>query len=234
MQDAVQKPPKHKVSMFKSNREAKDQLGEHTIFNRVNVYTLQPLPDHIDLAEVIDEIEESIPQIFFHDIDSIFIGHFKEFEERQVNAFYSDGALFITNNQSTDEDLLDDIVHETAHSVERQFPDFIYDVSMQNEFLSKRKVLFDRLRANGYNVSLDDFMDMGYSEYFDQLLYMEIGYPTLATITSDIFNSPYGATSIQEYWANGFEGFFVKGAGRIKAISPQVYKKITTLTNQYK
>jgi len=104
---------------LKSSKQAKKELGEYSLFGRVNVYTLQPLPEHIDLGYVIETVEEKVPPVFFHDIDSIFIGHFKEFDENDSNAFYSDGALFITNDQTTNEDLLDDIVHETAHAVER-------------------------------------------------------------------------------------------------------------------
>jgi hypothetical protein len=226
--------PKETMTKLKSSAEAKKMLGEHTLFGKVNVYTLQPLPDHIDLEYVLSTIEARLPSVFFHDIDSVFIGHFKEFEQRQVNAFYSDGALFITNDQSTDEDLLDDIVHETAHAVERMFPEYIYDHSLQVEFVGKRKRLWNRLKQHGWNVDLDDFVQLGYQQELDELFYMEIGYPELSSHTVDLFNSPYGATSIQEYWANGFEGFFLRSPQRIKDLSPQIYNKITTLTNKYK
>jgi len=223
-----------KMFNLKPSEQAKKELGEHSLFGRVNIYTLQPLPDHIDLEYVIETIRKRVPSVFFHDVDSIFIGRFKEFEEKDVNAFYSDGALFITNEQTTDEDLLDDIVHETAHAVERMFPEYIYDHDLESEFVGKRKRLFQRLKSDGWDVDLDDFVQVGYSKDFDELLYMEIGYPILSAHTVDLFNSPYGATSIQEYWANGFEGFFLKNPQRIKEISPQIYNKITTLINKYR
>jgi len=219
---------------LKSSEQVRKELGEHSLFGRVNIYTLQPLPDHIDLEYVIETIRKRVPSVFFHNIDSIFIGYFKEFEEKDINAFYSDGALFITNEQTTNEDLLDDIIHETAHAVERMFPEHIYDHNLESEFVGKRKRLFQRLKSDGWNVDLDDFVQVGYSNDFDDLLYMEIGYPILSAHTVDLFNSPYGATSIQEYWANGFEGFFLKNPQRIKEISPQIYNKITTLINKYR
>ena len=223
-----------KMFNLKSSKQAKKELGEHSLFGRVNVYTLQPLPEHIDLQHVIETVEERVPSVFFHDIDSIFIGHFKEFDENDSNAFYSDGALFITNKQSTDEDLLDDIVHETAHAVERMFPEYIYDSELEAEFVGKRKRLFQRLKSDGWDVDLDDFVQVGFSKEFDEFLYMGVGYPILSAHTTDLFNSPYGATSIQEYWANGFEGFFVRSPHRIKKISPQIHNKITTLINKYR
>ena len=208
--------PKNKMFNFKSSAQAKKELGEHTLFGRVNIYTLQTLPENIDLQYVIETIEERVPSVFFHDIDSIFIGYFKEFEERDINAFYSDGALFITNEQMNDEDLLDDIVHETAHAVERMFPEY------------------HRLKSEGWDIDLDDFVQVGYSTELDQFFYMEVGYPAMSSLTVDLFNSPYGATSIQEYWANGFEGFFLKNPQRIRKISPQIYNKMTTLINKYR
>jgi hypothetical protein len=100
--------------------------------------------------------------------------------------------------------------------------------------MGKRKRLFQRLVSDGWNLNLDNFVQVGYSKEFDELLYIEIGYPILSSHTVDLFNSPYGATSIQEYWANGFEAFFLKNPERIKKISPQIYNKITTLINKYR
>lgn len=219
---------------FKTSDQAREVLGEYLLFGKINVYTLRSLPDHIDLQAVLDAIEERIPQVFFHNIDSIYIGHFEEFEKNSVNAFYSHGALFITNEQSSQEDLLDDIVHESAHAVEKMFPEYIYDISLESEFLSKREQLFNRLKRENWNVEISQFLDIKYTKEFDELLYMEIGYPLLASLTYDLFNSPYGITSIQEYWANGFEAYFLGDAQKIKSLSPQIYKKIIAIIEKYK
>jgi len=219
---------------LKSSRAARKDLGEYTLFGKINVYTLAPVPEVVDVSYVLDVIEEKIPSVFFHDIDSIFIGEFKEFVERDVNAFYSDGAIFVTNWQDSNEDLLDDIVHEAAHAVWRMFPEYIYDDNLEQEFFGKRKRLFHRLRGEGWKISIGPFLKMEYSKEFDEFLYMEIGYPILTNLTFDLFNSPYGITSFQEYWANGFEGFFVDDPYRIKSISPEIYNKITTLINKYR
>ena len=218
---------------LKSSKTAQRNLGEYTLFGSTHVYTIEPLPEDFDLHFVLETIEEKIPKVFFHDIDSIFIGQFKEFLEREINAFYSDGAIFVTNHQSDEGDLLNDIVHEAAHSVERMFPEYIYDGNLEHEFLSKRKTLFQRLGAEGWSVDLNSFLDVKYSTEFDEFLYLEIGYPLLTSLTFDLFNSPYAITSLQEYWANGFEGFFTEDPFRIKSISPEIYKKITTLTDKH-
>ena len=52
----------------------------------------------------------------------------------------------------------------------------------------------------------------------------------LATLTTNIFYSPYAATSIKEYYANGFEAFLLKDdISRLKKISPQLYRKLVKL-----
>ena len=221
---------------FKSSNQAKDSLGEHTLHGTIQVYTLRSLPQNVSLSLCLKQIERRVPSVFFRNIDSIYIGHFREFEENNTNAFYSDGALFISNNQSDNEDLIDDILHETAHAVEREFEGFIYDTDLQKEFISKRKTLFRRLstiKDLDAVLKQEDFMRLEYDQDFDELLYQTIGYPQLHSITYDLFASTYGATSLQEYWANGFENYFVGNPIEIKKVSPVLYNKISTLSEEY-
>ena len=65
-----------------------------------------------------------------------------------------------------------------------------------------------------------------YNKKFDMYLYEEVGYPILNTLTVGLYCSPYGATSIREYFANGFEFFFLKDRELVKQVSPQLYKKL--------
>ena len=62
-----------------------------------------------------------------------------------------------------------------------------------------------------------------YNKKFDMYLYEEVGYPILNTLTVGLYCSPYGATSIREYFANGFEFFFLKDRELVKQVSPQLY-----------
>ena len=225
---------------FRSSREAQDTLGEHTLFGKIQVYTLEPLPDNVSLSTVLTAIEKKVPEVFFHNVDSIYIGHFKEFEENDTNAFYSDGGLFISNNQTDNADLIDDIIHETAHAVEEEYKGFIYDDQLEVEFVGKRKRLFDRLTSGRsgtyYKLDLDlkkeDFFRLEYDEDFDKLLYQDLGYSFLYNLTYDLFVSPYGATSLQEYWANGFENYFIGDPEDLRKISPVLYNKISTLATE--
>jgi Mlc titration factor MtfA (ptsG expression regulator) len=46
-----------------------------------------------------------------------------------------------------------------------------------------------------------------------------------------LFVSPYGATSIQEYFANGFEKYFLDSPQKVRDISPVLYSKIEEIVN---
>ncbi len=56
-----------------------------------------------------------------------------------------------------------------------------------------------------------------------------VGYPTLQTLAMVLFYSPYAITSINEYFANGFENYFVRDRLYLKDISPTLYKKINDI-----
>ena len=223
---------------FTPSSEAKNKLGEHTLFSRIIAYTIEPLPDNVSLSIVLEKVEELVPKVFFDNVDSIYIGHFREFEENGTNAFYSDGALFISNNQTDNDDLLDDILHETAHAVEREYEAFIYDTDLEKEFLTRRKVLYNRIKTLSDSKGLDldfnkqEFMSLEYSRDFDEFLYQTLGYAFLHNISYDLFVSPYGATSLQEYWANGFENYFADNPETVRKISPILYGKIQSIAEE--
>ena len=124
----------------------KTQKGqkELTVFGDVNVFIKDPLPEDIDVRNVLTKLETLIPKYFASGLDLIIIGQNGEFEERDINAMYQDGAIYVTNLQMTEEDLLDDIVHELAHAVEENNGEFLYsDELIFKEFMGKRKRLLE-------------------------------------------------------------------------------------------
>ena len=207
----------------------KTQKGqkELTVFGDVNVFIKDPLPEDIDVRNVLTKLETLIPKYFASGLDLIIIGQNGEFEERDINAMYQDGAIYVTNLQMTEEDLLDDIVHELAHAVEENNGEFLYsDELIFKEFMGKRKRLLDILTQEGYSVDDEKFSNAEYDREFDEFLYQEVGYPTLTALTMGLFASPYGATSLREYFANGFEEYFLGDRNYLKKISPFLYSKL--------
>ena len=76
------------------------------------------------------------------------------------------------------------------------------------------------------------FLDIEYSEEFDEMLYKEIGYPKLSKILMGVFISPYAATSLREYFATGFTEFYTQSEHNfLEKVSPQLYKKILSLND---
>ena len=212
-----------------SVERSKNQRREFTIFNRIPVHMLQPTI--ISFTEVVDKIEENIPQHMFDEIDEIFVGSFEENDSRALEAHYESGAIYVTNDMVTADDYVESIIHETAHSIEQARGFEIYgDQKVQEEFLGKRMTLKRTLDANGYDVEAD-FTDIEYSEDFDLYLYKEVGYDEIGNLTSGLFYSPYAATSVSEYFANGLENFFLGNREYLKRISPQVTKKIWEIIN---
>lgn len=212
-----------------SVERSKNQRREFTIFNRIPVHMLQSTI--ISFTEVVDKIEENIPQHMFDEIDEIFVGSFEENDSRALEAHYESGAIYITNDMVTVDDYVESIIHETAHSIEQARGFEIYgDQKVQEEFLGKRMTLKRTLDSNGYDVEAD-FTDIEYSEDFDLYLYKEVGYDEIGNLTSGLFYSPYAATSVNEYFANGLENFFLGSREYLKRVSPQLTKKIWEIVN---
>jgi len=218
-----------------SAEQAKKNRKERLLYNRIVVYIKDPLPEDFNLDLAIQNIENMVPSQLTYSVDSIFIGQFDHFDKNNTNAFYENGAIYTTNKQANEMDLIDDIVHELAHSIEEFAGDVIYaDGNIENEFLGKRKILYHFLKSEGYDVNLADFLNLEYDRKFDEFLYKNVGYERLTFLTVGLFASPYGATFLKEYFANGFEHYFVGDREHIKNLSPSVYNKIEELIDYLK
>ena len=160
-----------------SARKAQNNSRERHIYGDKLVYLTDQLPYHFKLNYVLKTVEELIPRYLVHNIDAIYVGEFDNFNYngRNYNAAYEDGALYISSDQDDENDMIDDIVHEIAHAVEEQYGKQIYgDNSIQNEFLGKRERLYHLLDQEGFDVSYNDAMDTEYNEQFDKFLYKTV------------------------------------------------------------
>lgn len=219
--------------MFYEGKDA-SPVGEYHLHNSVLVLIKDPLPQEINVRYVLKYIENRIPFHLVYEVDSIYVGQFSEFVEREINSFYRDGAIFVTNDQSSKEDLIDDIVHEIAHSAEERYSVDIYgDRTVEEEFLGKRRRLRDLLIASelisGTDASRKQFAAIKYTKRLDDILYKEIGYPKLASLTQGLFTNPYAITSLREYFASAFELYFLGEKTYLQKISPKVYYKMSML-----
>ena len=199
----------------------------------LHVFFKDPV-ENINVEKVISKVENNLPTHLLAEIEMIIFGWFDEFEERSINAFYDGGTLYISNIQDDFMDLYDDLVHEISHSLEEPHGYFLYgDKKIEDEFLRKRKYLYDMLSQMGYKIPLSTFMNSEYNEELDLYLYEKIGYDKLSTIVAGVFITPYAATSLREYFATGFTEYFTHPETHnfLKKISPQLFKKLILLQN---
>ena len=218
-----------RASSIKTLREQRERY----IHNVVLVYIKDKLPINFDLDSVLSKLEKTIPADLFQEIDSVYVGQFGEVEDRDLESIFKDGSIYITNEQTSEQLMYETIVHELAHALEKIYGlDLYMDNLIEREFLGKRKKLFDILSAEGYTIPIEPFQEPEYSNKFDEFLYKEVGYPTLTSLTMGLFVSPYGATSLREYFANGFEEYYTGDSESVRKISPQLYDKIYSLTER--
>ena len=205
---------------------------ETVFFNSISVFIKDPLPENVPLNPVLRKVESIIPRHLVYNIDTVYVGQFKHLKEREINALYQDGALYISNAQDDVVDLLDDIIHEISHAAEEKYGPEIYgDFEIENEYLAKKQRLYEVLKSYEYNVDYNMFMQTEYSQEFDNLLYKEIGYEKLEHFTIGLFLSNYAVTSMREYFAIGFERYFLGDSGELAAVCPYLSQKIERLAN---
>ena len=218
MRDYIQEKVKYTTRNFSSGK--------------IKVSEIDPLPETINFPAILQTLEKNLPPHYFHNLEGVKVQHTQEFDDRGVNAVYRDKTLHITNRQRSAKDLMDDLVHEFAHHMETVFPEHIYsDESLIREFLKKRQELKFELQCEGYWVDDYDFDNLKFDESFDTFLYKRVGKNMLHLITSGNFIRPYAAVSLREYFATGFEAYYMGKQNTLEKISPMLYDKITELHN---
>lgn len=218
--------------LYESLKRFHNQRREFNLSESINLYIKDPLTREVDVRSVMDVVSKTIPEHLMSEIDSIFVGIFDEFEEMETNAMFKDGAVYLSNDQDNEEDMIDDIIHEIAHSLESPRGHLIYgDGKVEQEFLQKRMKLYEILKAEGLKPKLKQCKNPEYSKDFDMYLYEKVGYDRLNFICSSygLFTSAYSATSLREYFANGFEYYFLDDRSYLSKICPQLYKKLEEL-----
>ncbi len=217
--------------MLRYLQESNNKVNNFYTPTGIHVYVKDPLTNGLDMEEIVNFVETKIPNRFLAEVEMIIVGDLEEFKDRKINAMYKDGCLYITNEQDDANDLIDDIIHEIAHSLEEPFGLQIYgDNKLSSEFLNKRGQLRNILWEHGYKTQLNFFMNTEYDIEFDDFLLNKVGYDKLSILMQGLFISPYAATSLREYFATGFTDFFMESDHRLlKSISPVLYSKIKNL-----
>ena len=214
---------------LKESMKKGKKLKDSWSLNGIQLFVKDKLPEHIELDVVVEFILSRIPFHMMKGIDIIYIGEFEEMRVRDINAYFEDGAIYLSNAQDNEMDIIDDIIHEIAHAAEREYSNMIYTGSLEREFLAKRARLYDMLRAEGYKLSPVFKVKTEYDRDIDDFLYKEIGYEKLNNLVNGLFISAYASTSLSEYFARGFEEFFMGDVAYFKKVSPVLYSILESL-----
>ena len=81
-------------SMKRSRR-----MRDHFSLNGVSVIIKDALPQEVNLEFVLIYIAARVPFFLTQNIEIIYVGKFPEMEEREINAFYENDAIYVTNEQ---------------------------------------------------------------------------------------------------------------------------------------
>ena len=158
----------------KSLLDQKVLQKEHHLFGKL-LYVQEPFAGAVDVQNVINEIEQNIPPHLFEEIDTIIVGSFEILDKRDLEALYKDGAIYISSRIISNRDLIENILHEMAHSLENSMGYYIYaDGVLQSEFLAKRLRLRDMLGSEEQEYYYD-FSNTEYKLEFDEFLYLKLG-----------------------------------------------------------
>ena len=217
-----------KKYITKSHERVMKERKEFSLFSSISVFLKDPLPKDIDMTNVLMDLEDSIPHNLFYQIETILVGQFKELNDRGVRAAFLDGGIYVTNEQPSEAQLFEDIVHEVAHSVEKMFEyDLFADGEIEKEYLGKKKRFLDLLSSNDIKVPNRLRYETDYSKMFDEFLFYQVGYDNILPFSTGLFITPYSSVSISEYFATAFEHYFVQSdPNYVKKISPILFNKI--------
>lgn len=221
------------MSWISESAKRGSELRKHFKMHDIEIFIKDPLPEIIDADFVFKYIASRLPSYLMTEVDIVYVGEFEQLQSRNINAMFEDGAIFVSNVQTNEMDLIDDIVHEVAHSIEKKYVEIIYaDGSLEKEFKTKRKKLYDILIQKGKNPPPETVTTVSFNKTLDDYFFEELGYSKLSQISTfaKLFIDPYSATSIREYFASAFDQFFLGDKMLIRNYCPVLFKKISQLT----
>lgn len=218
------------MNWIKESFAKSKKIRNHFKLHAIDIFIKDPLPDNIDPDFVFKYVSKQIPSSLLRGVDIVYVGQFDVFREKKVNAIFEDGAIYITNQQSSNQDFVDDIIHEIAHATEEMHTELIYeDQLLKREFLAKRKNLYWVLQTNDYKPYSKIANTYHYDKEIDMYFYEDVGYDSMWHIITGIFPTPYSATSLREYFAIGFEEYFIGDRALLKRDCPVLYVKLREL-----
>jgi len=205
-------------------------LKDHYKLHDIDVFIKDKFTTNLDFEFCLKQVAGKIPSYLLSGIDIIYVGQFDFLNKREISALYDKGAIYITNVQEDEQDIIEDIIHEISHSLEERYSDFIYsDGKMMREFLGKRKKLYFLLKNQNQNPPIELQTQIEFNQDMDDYLYKEVGYKLLWNLVIGLFISPYSVTDLREYFAVGFEYYVQGDHATVKQTCPTLFARLEEL-----
>ena len=218
------------MNWIKESIKKSKTLKDHYKLHDIDVFIKDKFTTDLDFDFVLRQVASKIPSYLLSGIDIIYVGQFDFLNKREISALYDEGAIYITNVQEDEQDIIEDIIHEISHSLEERYSDFIYsDGKMMNEFLGKRKKLYFLLKAENQNPPIELQTKVQFDQNIDDYLYKQVGYKLLWTLVTGLFISPYSVTDLREYFAVGFEYYVQGDYTTVKQMCPTLFTRLEEL-----
>lgn len=219
-----------------ANKALNEKREYRFLSSNTSLYLIEKFPPHISVKEIINRINQNIPNSLLNMIDGVYVGDFKELKNRNIQAMFKDGAIYVSSFKNipyvSEQLIVNDICHELGHALEEKFYDEIYgDGKIEREYEGKKRKLLSLLKFDGHNIDSSLFFSDKKVDEFDNFLYNELTYDKLSSYISGLFMGPYSVTTIREYFANGLEDYLLGDKEYLKKISPVLYKKIKEIYN---
>ena len=126
--------------------------------------------------------------------------------------------------------LIKNSLNETNEKIQK-IDEGLKKINEQNQQTAeKNKATFKGLqKINQQLLLLTDSTD--FDKFCDFLIkdYKDVGYEALWHIISGLFPTPYSATSLREYFAIGFEEYYIRDNSTLRTECPILYSKISEL-----
>ena len=81
-----------------SSNKALHERKEYTLSQgSVPIIIINKLPNNLNFNKVIKLLEKNIPSSLLNLVDGIYVGDFKELEERNIDAMFKDGVIYLSS-----------------------------------------------------------------------------------------------------------------------------------------
>ena len=163
-------------SLQQSQNRILEKKKRHYFNRGIEFVIKDPLPKNVDIHKIMDLLRANIPEGCYDGLNNIYFGQFDILKKRDISALFHEDSIYIDNEQGSEKEFLDDLLHEFAHRFEQNNAEKIYeDGKIANEFLGKRNRLYDLLKQEvDLELNYFDFINVEYNKDFDYLLYKPV------------------------------------------------------------